>query len=407
MFGKSLTEIKKTNADERIVSIPEDENHCRSYIVRKEAIFTNEFCQINILYDKGSTIFKEHKIDVNEIVLSTLSGSEKECLKLAIRLARKYKIVLANNNNEQRIKAIINGTEQGRFHVKEFSSQMLGDALPDLIWWHLCGISQANAEFCFNSAERLPVRRLRVEIRKLRAVFTMLEKVLLPEIAKWQQDLRLLTIKLGSVRELDVAISSWRSTALNKRKYSFADDKLAIFLHKERTSEVCKIRDEFTLCKITPFLLELMCWSVDRPIKTGKKDILLEKIANKKLAGWFDVMQKIVKEHPGFDDDGLAHEVRIKAKTSRYVMQSMSGKAFGDNNKVMRSIKRLQDALGVLHDNYVNEEIIRDVVKKQTNHNLIYQAGIFVGNERYRAIKIRKILPDLWEKFVIDWHKWY
>lgn len=410
MLGKDFVEIKDENIDKKIVLPSEQDNkldECRNYVERKKGIFTNGVSEICLTYEKGSTVVKGHEVYVNEIVLSKNSGHKIDCIKLAIRLAKKYKIILEGRTHEQRVKSIINGTEYGRFHVKEFSARTVGEALKDLIWWHLCGISQANLEFCFHTEERLPVRRLRVEIRKLRAVLTMLEKVLTPDVTKWQEKLRFLTIKLAPARELDVALSSWRSTSLNKRKYSFSNDKLAIYLHKERSIEVGKIKEEFDFLNFTPFLLEIMQWAMNEPIKKSKSDVLLEKIANKKLANWFEAMQKIAKAHPTFDDDKLAHEIRIKAKTSRYVMQSMSGKAFGDNNKVMRSIKRLQDALGVLHDNYINEEIVRDVVKKQTNHSLIYQSGIFVGNERAQALRVRKLLPDLFDKFSSDWHKWY
>ena len=411
MLGKDFTEIKDENIVDKKIVLPSEQNskfnEYRTYAERKKGVFKSGTSEISITYDKGSTVVKGQKVYVNEIVLSKISGHKIDCIKLAMRLTKKHKIVLEARTHEQRIKSIVNGTEYGRFHVKEFSSRTVGEAIEDLMWWHLCGISQAGAEFCLHKAERLPVRRLRVELRKLRAVLTMLEKVLLPDVAKWQEKLRSLTIKLAPVRELDVALSGWRSTALNKRKYSFAADKLAIFLHKARIAEVNKIKEDFEFVNFTPFLLEIMHWAMNDPIKQGKSDVLLEKIADKKLANWFTAMQKIVKAHPDFDDDELAHEIRIKAKTSRYVMQSMSGKAFGDNNKVMRSIKRLQDALGVLHDNYINEEIAREIVKKQANHSLIYQAGIFVGNERAQALRVRKLLPDLFDKFASDWHKWY
>ena len=76
---------------------------------------------------------------------------------------------------------------------------------------------------------------------------------------------------------------------------------------------------------------------------------MLNKVANKRLARWYRLMQSTVGRCPDFTDDGAAHAVRIKAKSMRYAMQSMSGKAYGDDNKAIRSLKSLLDTLGILH----------------------------------------------------------
>jgi CHAD domain-containing protein len=209
------------------------------------------------------------------------------------------------------------------------------------------------------------------------------------------------------VRELDVALSNWRGAASYRKKYSQGGDKLSAFLHKERAEELLKAAPLFDLQKFTPFLLTFMEWVLSEPLRENKAEILIDKAAGKKLGRWYKNMAEIAGRYPDFSNDDEAHALRIKAKCARYVMQSMSGRAYGDDNQVMRSLKRLLDALGLLHDNRVNENIAKRAVKKGAGLDLAYQAGIFVGGERAQSLRLRKLLPPLWEKFAEDWARWY
>jgi CHAD domain-containing protein len=385
----------------------ETESEGRIYIKLYSGMLVNGVSRVKIAYSEGEMIVAGQAVAIKEIVLTRMSGSYGDFLRQAANLAGKYKCALESRNHEQRANDAIKGVEFGRFHVKEFAGRTVEEALFELAWWHLCGISQAAAEFSLHPGERLPVRRLRVEIRKLRSVLAMLEKIFTPEAAKWREKLRTFTVKLARLRELDVALSNWRGNALRRKKYSKQGDRLSEFLCKERTAELAKTAPAFELTRFTPLLLSFMAWVSGMPLREEREEILLNKAANKRLARWYRRMQSIVRRYPDFSDDGAAHAVRIKAKSMRYVMQSMSGKAYGDDNKVMRSLKRFLDALGILHDNHVNEEIAKSTLKKGGNPELIYQAGVFTGSEREQQMRVRKMLPALWDKFADDWKNWF
>ena len=407
-LGKDLFQLDITT--EEIVINPDNNDTVgdgRIYVKRHTGIFIAGTSRTKIVYDQGAVVVSGQEMPVWELVLTRMSGRQSDFWDLTVHIAKKFKCILESRTYEQRATDTVNGVEFGRFHVKEFSSRTVEDALHELIWWHLCGISQASAELNLHAEDRLPVRRMRVEIRKLRAVLAMLDRVLDPDVQKWREKLRVLTIKLSRLREIDVALSAWRSTALNRRKYQRQSDKFSDFLVKERNMEKEKILPFFALTRLSPFLLEFMNWIMSDPIKETKENLLFDKIAHKKLGRWYNYMQKLFAENPDFKNDELAHEMRIKARSVRYLMQSMSGKAYGDENKIMRSLKRLLDALGVLHDNCVNEQLAKSVMRKQLSIDVNYQAGIFTGNERGRAIRIRQMLPGLWEKFSADWEKWY
>ena len=378
----------------------------RLYVKRRGGILISGVSRVKVVYDEGRMVIGGQGIAVRELVLTRMSGSLGECLRQAARLSKRYKCVLESRTHRQRAKDTMDGVMFGRFHIEEFSGRTLEDALHELIWWHLCGISQASAEFFLHSGERLPVRRLRVEIRKLRAVLAMLKGALNPDAVRWQEKLRTYTVRLSRLRELDIAAGNWRGSALNRKNRSKQGDLLSAFLTRERAEELAKIKPSFELTKFTPFLISFMEWIAKDPIREGYEEALLDKLAQKKLLRWHRFMQKTVKQYPDFSSDKDAHTVRVKAKSARYVMQSMSGKAYGDDNKVLRNLKRLLDALGIMRDNYVNEVLARSMLKRENDPELIYQAGIFAGGEHAQSLRVKKILPDLWEKFAADWERW-
>jgi CHAD domain-containing protein len=408
-LGKDFFPLDTT--DEEIVvdakNADEIESEGRIYVKLHSGMLVSGTSRVKIAYSEGEMMVAGQAVEIKEIVLTRLSGPYGDILRQAANLSGRYRCALESRNHEQRAKDTIKGVEFGRFHVKEFAGRTVEESLFELAWWHLCGISQASAEFSLHPGDRLPVRRLRVEIRKFRSVLAMLEKILAPDAMKWREKLRALTIKLARLRELDIALSNWRGNAAHKKKYPKQSDRLSEFLSRERAAELSKTVPFFELTRLTPMLVAFMAWVSGGPIREKREDLSLSKVANKRLARWYRRMQSLVRRYPDFSDDGAAHAVRIKAKSMRYVMQSMSGKAYGDDSKVMRSLKRLLDALGILHDNHVNEEIAKGAAKKGANPELIYQAGIFTGTEREQQIRIRKILPDLWEKFADDWENWF
>ncbi len=406
-LGKDFVPLENSRED-IMLDAGGEKGDCHINVYRQAGLVVNGNNRIRIVYDEGIMTAGGQETKICEMHISRFSGRHIDCIKLAVKLAKKYDIILESRTHEQRAADLSSGIEFGRAHMKSFAPQRVGDALYDLMWWHLCGISQAGGEFVLRPDERLPLRRLRVEIRKLRAMMTVLDEVLVAEAGKWQEKLRSLTIKLARSRELDVALSNWRRTGSQRRRYNRDNDGLMSFMRKERGSEIEKIEPVFKLKNFTPFLLEFMLWILSDPVKEDQEDLLLEKVIDRRIWRWYKKMTKLVREHPDFANDEKAHEVRIKAKAIRYVLQSISGQAYGDDSKVLRHLKRLQDALGVLHDNYINEELARSIaLKKQTDNVLAYQAGMFAGSERAQTMAVRRLLPGLWEKFIDEWEKCY
>ena len=93
------------------------------------------------------------------------------------------------------------------------------------------------------------------------------------------------------------------------------------------------------------------------------------------------------------------HRIRIKLKRFRYALQSIP--EVSAEPKLLRSLKYLQDMLGLLHDNYINNKLIEAIVAKHPKiKELRYESAMFTGWEQAKADAALEILPQQWESFV-------
>jgi CHAD domain-containing protein len=74
--------------------------------------------------------------------------------------------------------------------------------------------------------------------------------------------------------------------------------------------------------------------------------------AEARLAAWSANLQELPEKYPDFHNMENLHKIRIKVKRFRYVIQTI--RLIGLDNKLLRKLKKLQDLLGFLHDDYIN-----------------------------------------------------
>ena len=78
------------------------------------------------------------------------------------------------------------------------------------------------------------------------------------------------------------------------------------------------------------------------------------------------------------------HKLRIKLKRFRYALQSVPEMAASP--QLLRSLKYLQDMLGLLHDDYVNEQYLAQLVAAHDElPELRYEVAMLRGWERAKA----------------------
>lgn len=66
----------------------------------------------------------------------------------------------------------------------------------------------------------------------------------------------------------------------------------------------------------------------------------------------------------------------------------------------MRSLKYLQDALGLLHDDYINTLLLQQLLAANPkNTDLRYEVALFSGWGQAKADAALEALPSQWEAF--------
>ena len=119
-----------------------------------------------------------------------------------------------------------------------------------------------------------------------------------------------------------------------------------------------------------------------------------------------DVFAKYLAEkYPDLHNMEQLHRIRIKLKRFRYALQSVPELA--PEARLLRSLKYLQDMLGLLHDDYINSLMVEKLVAAHPKiKELRYEAALFSGWEQAKADAALEALPQQWEAFSSQLTEW-
>ena len=73
---------------------------------------------------------------------------------------------------------------------------------------------------------------------------------------------------------------------------------------------------------------------------------------------------------------------------------------------MLRKLKRLQDMLGFLHDDYVNGHLAEAIITEEDDDELHYEAAVFTGWESAKVEASINGLEYLWEDFCDELKVW-
>ena len=83
--------------------------------------------------------------------------------------------------------------------------------------------------------------------------------------------------------------------------------------------------------------------------------------------------------------------------------------SFSEVNKgalsLLRKLKRLQDVLGFLHDDYINGNMVKNMAAKNKGASE-YEAALFAGWESAKVESSIDTLRDFWQEFCTDLSQW-
>lgn len=362
--------------------------------------------ELRLLVREGIVIMATKLLPLREF---TIIYNSKELTKLTAlieKLCSRMSLILAEPDMEQRL-----AQENGTYNFMKLPAYKKGSLQAATVChlpWQLYMVSKAWQQFLQQPQDKLFVRQLRVKLRRLRSTLSFFKPVLQNSgTVLWQDMLRQQGEMLSRLRELDVALMTCEKikcqAAVSNGKLSELLQVDAV-LQKMRRKELNVCLGKADLSIMTKDLAHFNMWLHEKPLAPNVTDKKIKKFINKRLREWSEKLEQIDKKYPDFHDMLELHKIRIKVKRFRYALQTLP-EVPRDSN-LLRRLKKLQDMLGFLHDDFINTRLVRCFLEDSDNIQLRYEAGLFAGWERAKAEAAIEMLPQLWEDFCSALSSW-
>ena len=355
----------------------------------------------------GVMVINDNLQPLNEVVIQYESEAVEEVRKLLQRLlSGKIKFVLEEADLLLRAKQL-----RGRSSIQDmefYDEDEVTTALYCHLPWHILAASKAWGELLTCTNERNLVRQLRVKLRRLRSCLTFF-KELLPAASfeQYKQLVKRWTTVLGAAREYDVALL----TCMKIRHAQKGEDSTEEVSRLEEVLQECrakaskKILSSSKLNGVTLQLAEMLLLMQNAIIPENYRELRLKAFIRLRLGLWCDKLMTLKEKYPEFSDMEQLHKLRLKVKRFRYGLQGVPEIYLP--NSLLRSLKSLQDMLGLLHDDYVNDMLIGEIMQQYPEDAALqYEGAMFCGWERAKAEAALASLPELWDNFTALLGEW-
>lgn len=316
-------------------------------------------------------------------------------------LAGKQRFILEDPDLEQRIAQL-----RGRYYLEELDAYDRSTAATALychLPWQVFAINKLWQEV-LGCQDKTVLRQLRVKLRRLRSVLILLRPLLPEEQAeKWKQLLKKRAGGLSHIREYDVALLVCMRIRMFRKQEELSC--LEELLLAERNEAAQRITTELRLnsltCELACFLLDIYTLKpAAESARLGLKEFFVQRFIS-----WQTKLLALPEKYPDFQNMEQLHKIRIKVKRFRYALQCVP--ELRASNGLLRSLKALQDSLGLLHDDYINDCMVAGILAQQPDNELLhYEGAVFSGWEQGRADAAMEGLACQWAAFSQQLKEW-
>ncbi len=236
----------------------------------------------------------------------------------------------------------------------------------DILLKRLAKINKAYLNYQNNPYNPKTTHKLRVKIRKLRALLNFIKLIIDEDIYdKLNASLRETAQVFVKVREIDVLIELCGEIALEKPELSEGYKDLFNYLGKERRKEMRR-----TFNKTNKSLIE-------NTLALCEKEILelefnqdsWEDFAEKRMKKRIKKLEKRLEETDEKDYD-YVHKTRITAKKVRYAAADFGSIMKKTHKKAHKKAEEIQDELGHQTDLHINQNLLTEFEKKTDENSL-------------------------------------
>ena len=397
----TVQEPEELQEEKKIVLHGEEQNVQRRF-QRLELKSKQSELKLCIRFEEGAVITSDCIMKQNDVYF-VYTEKSKEQMKLLFKvLLEEIPLVLVEPDVYERLKQT-KGSFNPALTDKEGNFQL---GLCRHLFWQIFLVNQGWADFLHKPLERITLRQLRVKVRRLRSCLTFFKPALrLDEALLWQNNLRKQGEQLSYLRELDVALMAIEKikTPLTGQSEMYPE-KLAELLWQARNNEAQRIKQELSLRNITFELASFIIWLQGQPLAPAYASKDLASFLWSRIKDWSNNIASLTKRYPDFSNMLEMHKIRIKVKRFRYVMMTLP-EINKNTGNMLRKLKKLQDVLGFLHDEFINNQMVSKIADTETE-NLQCEVALFKGWESAKVEAAATVLPDLWEDFCEELEIW-
>lgn len=355
----------------------------------------------------GVMVICDNLQPLNEVIIQYEAEAVGEVRKLLQKLlATKIKFVLDEPDLVLRAKQM-----RGRTNMQDISLYDEDTSLTALychLPWHIYAASKAWGDLLTSANERNFVRQLRVKLRRLRSSLTFFKELLpMTTFEQYKMLIKRWTNILGDAREYDVALLTCMKIRHAKRNEEVVEEvsRLEEILQEYRAKASKKVLSANKLNEVTLQLADMLLTMQNAVLPEEYQEMRLKAFIRLRLQSWCGKLMLLQDKYPAFDDMEQLHKIRIKVKRFRYALQGVPEIYFPTS--LLRSLKSLQDMLGFLHDDYVNDMLVGEIMKQYPDDAALqYEGAMFCGWERAKAEAALASLPGLWDNFTAQLGEW-
>ena len=357
----------------------------------------------------GCLVFSDKLSQISEIVIEYKQKSAAQAQRLTGQLlAEGLQFVLEEPDISLRIDQL-----RGCLRLEDmpgYEPYSVETALRCHLPWQIFAVSKAWGELAARPGEKPLVRQLRVKLRRLRSVAVFFRPLLTNDKnIFWQRQLKQRTDELSAAREYDVTLLTCARIRANSAELELEESNglniLEGLLTAMRREAEQKLAAASGLNAVTGELAAMLFYLQNTPLAARYKKYTLKEYLREHLEEWCDRLLVLSERYSDLTDMEQLHQIRIKVKRFRYCLQGLP--EISVPMTLLRSLKSLQDQLGLLHDNYVNDDLISGLLEQHGSDSALRcECAMFSGWERAKVEAALAAVPEQWRGFCRQLQEW-
>lgn len=357
----------------------------------------------------GSMTVNDKTLPIADVIIDfdTDNGTAVESAQKIVMalLNGKNNFILAEPDFALRVAML-----RGRLRLNEYnaySEENAGCLIYTHLPWQIYEINRLWLEVLTRVEDKPLIRQLRVKIRRLRSVISLLSPLFDAEqLDAWQKLWKKSFDGLASVRELDVALLDCeRITKVESGKEEKGVPLLEKILEEKKNKAVSAYLSNLKLNNLTKEYADFLFWLYTTNLDSEIANSGLMEFLALRFTKWSNKLLELTEKYPDTTDIVSLHKIRIKLKRFRYALQSVP--EMKRSTELFRALKNLQDSLGLLHDDFVGEELLEGILAEYPgNKELHYEIALFRGWDKGKASSTLENFPIMWDNFCSLLRNW-